>query len=96
MKSSTSKSVNDIIKERNSTHGDFKDNARISQKLKELIVRNGVWDDLSDVQKESLEMICFKLSRIISGKSCEPDHWKDIAGYATLAEQEILDALHKK
>jgi hypothetical protein len=30
-------------------------------------------------------MIALKLSRILSGKPDEQDHWDDIAGYARLA-----------
>jgi hypothetical protein len=33
---------------------------------------------------EALEMICTKIARILSGNPNDPDHWKDIAGYAEL------------
>lgn len=41
---------------------------------------------LSSAQAEALEMIQHKIGRILSGNPNEPDHWRDIAGYATLVE----------
>jgi hypothetical protein len=42
---------------------------------------------MSDVKKESLEMIALKLSRILSGQADYRDHWDDIAGYVRLASK---------
>jgi len=78
-----------LIEERHKTHGSFQTNAEISQRLKRVIGANSAWGKYTDVQKEVLDMICLKLSRIISGRSNEPDHWRDIAGYAVLAAQEL-------
>lgn len=76
----------EILAERKTTHGDFSDNARISQELKATLHCENA--DLTDVQKEVLDMICLKLSRIV----CNPnfkDHWDDIAGYAKLAADRL-------
>lgn len=76
--------MQEILQERNKTHGSFQENAAISQTLKlSLRAREG-WDDLSATHRESIEMICLKLSRIMSGQSSFKDHWDDIAGYAQL------------
>lgn len=92
MKSSTSKPTPEsLIEERYLTHGSFRENAKISQFLKDTIALYSEWDGYTPVQKEALDMICLKLSRIISGKADEPDHWRDIAGYATLVLQELED-----
>ncbi len=72
-----------VLNDRQKTHGDFKDTAKIARKLKAVVFVYG--DDLSPVQNESLDMICTKISRILSGNPNDADHWKDIAGYATLA-----------
>lgn len=77
------------LEERNNTHGDFGINAMISQELKEYFAKYPGWDTLSDVQKESLDMFALKLSRILSGMSNEPDHWRDIAGYAMLVVNDL-------
>lgn len=82
--------ITKTLEERGKTHGDFSDNAKISQELKHAI-RIGVrFTDLSDIQREALDMICHKISRIVSGNPNEPDHWRDIAGYATLVEQRLI------
>lgn len=44
---------------------------------------------LTEVQREAVDLICTKLSRILSGGNSHIDNWHDIAGYATLAEQEL-------
>lgn len=76
-----------LTEERGKTHGDFEDNARISQELKDIfreeMNRSGVV--CNDVLYEALDMIALKLSRILSGQPHFKDHWDDIAGYAHLA-----------
>ena len=77
-------SIQDTLSERAKTHGDFGANAIIVQDLKDRKKVSENWDSLPKCQKESLEMIQHKIGRILSGNSNEPDHWKDISGYATL------------
>lgn len=86
--------VNDILAEREKTHGSFEANARISSVLKDCLRTAAMHNDvtLREVHWEALDMICLKLSRILSGKKNEPDHWDDIAGYATL----VANWLRKK
>lgn len=74
-----------ITTERHNTHGDFEQNARISQMIK-CALRQGIY---SDVQKEVIDMIALKLSRIASGQANHDDHWIDIIGYATLALNDL-------
>jgi len=40
--------------------------------------------------QEALDVICGKIARIIAGDPYHSDHWRDIAGYATLI-QNILE-----
>lgn len=49
----------------------------------------GLYDGLDDDMKEALDMICLKMSRILSGKANTKDHWTDIAGYATLIADRL-------
>lgn len=81
-------SIEKTLTERNSTHGDFAANAKISQGLKRFIYNQEGYSTLTDVQCEALDHICTKISRILSGGQNHKDNWHDIAGYATLAEQE--------
>jgi hypothetical protein len=78
--------LDDILAERNATHGNFAANAQLSQELKRLLCKCTA---LTDVQREALEAIAVKLSRILSGDPNHADHWDDIAGYATLVANEI-------
>lgn len=80
--------VNEILDERQKTHGEFATQAAIAQALKRLLVRYGQ-NKLSDVQAEALGMICHKISRILNGNPDYKDHWADISGYATLVLKEI-------
>lgn len=81
--------ISDTLTARHNTHGDFHQNAVISQEVKELFRRCPGWSTMSMIQREALDVICLKLSRILSGNSNFADHWHDIAGYATLAENEL-------
>ena len=74
-----------ILQERESTHGKFTDNARISQALKIIMLENR--GKRSDAQNEALDMIALKLARILSGKHMEVDNWLDGAGYFKLGQE---------
>lgn len=78
----------DLLSARQSTHGSFSDNARVSQSLKRTFRAELGWELLTDVERESMDMIALKFSRILSGKSLELQHWEDVVGYAKLAEKQ--------
>jgi len=78
-----------ILEQRGKTHGDFSDNARFSQQLKFIVEMSPNWENMSDVQREALHMILHKISRICAGNPDEPDHYADIAGYATLVVERL-------
>lgn len=85
--------VNKILEDRGKTHGDFKHQSELSNMLK-LAVRNypdSKWSYINPYQRESIEMICHKLSRILVGDPNEVDHWDDIAGYATLVANQLRE-----
>lgn len=78
--------TDDILEARGKTHGDFREQFRTSQFLKTALDV----DDISDpVVREGLEMLCLKLSRIGAGDETEIDHYRDIAGYATLIARHL-------
>lgn len=81
--------INETLKERTSTHGCYTDVVKIyniftNAKLTLAKV------ELSNEEKMAYDMIAMKLSRILCGK-IRGDSWHDIAGYATLAEQSIIN-----
>lgn len=81
--------LHETLTQRASTHGDFRANGRIMQHLKQAMRGQASWPDLEPHQREALEMIQHKIGRILCGNPNEADHWRDIAGYATLCQQII-------
>lgn len=75
-----------LLSERQTTHGDFTDNARHGQMLRDAFRSSPRWRDMPDVHREALDQIAGKISRILSGQSRFKDHWADISGYSTLAQ----------
>ena len=77
------------LNERAATHGFFAINSRIAQQLKDLIRNQDSYEKLTYAQRESLDMIMHKVSRILSGDPKFIDSWRDIAGYAQLVVDEL-------
>ena len=78
-----------LITERGSRYGKFKDGAEIMQELKTVMREVDGWNNLTPSQRESLDMIQHKIGRILNGDPTYDDSWKDIAGYATLIVNEL-------
>lgn len=81
--------INDTLRERGALHGDFATNAHIAQGVKTFCANQPGYDNLTEVQREAIDLIATKLARILSGANNAIDNWHDIAGYATLAEMEV-------
>ncbi len=84
--------LEEVLDQRGSTHGDFRDQFAMSQSLKSVFASMCQNVQLTLVQKEVLEMLALKVSRIACGDHMEPDHWLDISGYAKLAATEASEA----
>ncbi len=81
--------MSDLLDEREKTHGAFYNVASMAQELKDAMRRGRNWKVLDDTERETLEMIASKIGRILAGNPHEPDHWRDISGYATLIERAL-------
>ena len=81
--------VEQTIIARASTHGDFLKRATICQDIKVILYSSGNWFQLEADERDALELIAVKISRILSGDPDEPDHWRDLAGYARLVERRL-------
>lgn len=79
-------SIDQVLAERKITHGDFTENAQISQDIKAILRASSGWQNLSPDKKEALEVMVQKQARICTGNANEPDHWRDISGYGKLAQ----------
>lgn len=84
--------IEQTLNERRKTHGDFGRVAKLHVELTECFrtYSTNTWEvDYIEAQMVALDMILHKLARIGSGKVDEIDHWRDIAGYATLVVKEL-------
>ena len=84
-----SKTVTEILEERQSTHGTFSEAAETVQRLKYLMHSAPNWDKLSNAQREALEMVQHKIGRILHGDPYLLDSVRDIVGYAQLVYDEL-------
>ncbi len=81
--------VEAITAERGGQYGDFAEQGVIAQDLKVRMRQCPGWHKLSPHQRESLEMIQHKISRILNGDPNVVDSWADIAGYAHIVAIRI-------
>lgn len=84
--------TNDILNEREQTHGSFREVAGYAQAIKTLMRSSRNWDRLDVVQAQSLEVIADKMARILCGDPSHLDHWDDGAGYFELTARDLRAA----
>jgi hypothetical protein len=89
MNTAIANNIERTLNERGTRYGDFTDHARICQNIKQAMMQEAGWSRLSDVQKQSLEVIADKQARILSGDPNYADNWHDIQGYAKLVEDRL-------
>jgi hypothetical protein len=84
-------SVTEVLKARQGTHGEFRDNSYISRRLRDIILKEIAkrGEVLEPYQEEAIVMSCHKFARIACGNHRLADHWKDISGYAKLASDRL-------
>ena len=82
--------VEDILNERENTHGDFRETARVAQALKRVIIHARQGRQLDSSAAEALDLIATKIARILCGNANEPDHWVDLSGYSMLIARRLL------
>lgn len=78
-----------LLKERGGTHGDFTDNANVAQAIKNALHGGKYWHNLTEIEREALDMIAHKMARAVSAPKYHDDNYKDIAGYATLVVERL-------
>lgn len=81
-------SPTELIADRAATHGDWNTQAATAQALKRVLHDSPNWEMLTCQQREALEMVCVKMSRILNGNPDAQDHWDDLAGYWELGRRE--------
>jgi hypothetical protein len=78
-----------LLDERSQTHGRFRDFSRTTQEIKAALRGGANWRNLNPVQRQALEALADKASRIVNGDAYFFDHWADLAGYVQLAVDDI-------
>ena len=81
--------IDGTLAERGKRYGEFIDQARITQDLKQAMQRAQNWPKLPDDMREALDMIASKIARILNGDPNYVDSWHDIIGYARLIEERL-------
>lgn len=85
------------LAERGPRHGpSYLVQSTVSVGIKQALLNGRNWGALSPDQREALEMVAVKMSRIVSGDPNFPDHWHDIAGYAKLVEDRLAPPAPKR
>lgn len=91
-------SIHDTLAQRGSRYGDFADNARIGDKLLEVMMGDlpdvsTNWGCLDPTKRQGLMLIAQKLARALSpsGDPEYKDNWHDIQGYAKLIEDRCCE-----
>ena len=75
----------ELLAQRQTTHGEFSQNAIYAQELRTLCRSSPRWPQIPPAQREAMDMIATKFSRILSGQADCAEHWEDVEGYARLA-----------
>jgi hypothetical protein len=81
--------MDSVLAERRTTHGDFGDDADLAQGFKNLMRQSRNWDNLRTFQAEALDNMATKIARILSGDPHYPDHWRDLQGFSKLVEERL-------
>ena len=87
--------IEKTLKERKSNYGEFRENADVAQLLKNVMKNGSSWCQTNNIQREALDLIALKISRIVTGNPSYEDNWHDIAGYAKLVENNINEIRNK-
>lgn len=83
--------VDNILEEREAQYGSYSDVARITQGIKDYLLTGKSYENLSNEQKLSLDMIANKMARAVNGDVNYIENFKDIAGYAILVVDSLMN-----
>ena len=78
-----------FLNSRTKTHGNFSDVAKVYDIIKTTLENGKFYHEANATQRTALNMIAYKLARIVSGNPWYGDHWKDVKGYAQLVLEHL-------
>jgi len=76
-----------ILEARGKAYGSYGKISKTAQGLKDQFRSDEDWQYLLPQERESIDMICTKLARLLHGSNDKTDTLNDIAGYAELAKE---------
>lgn len=85
---------NEMLGKREKRYGRFADHAAISTTLKNFLraaLLAAKSNPMCPDQAEALDMICHEIGGIVAGDPRCEDSWRDIAAYATLVADRLLE-----
>lgn len=82
-------SLSGTLQERGARYGTFGENSRIAQDLKDVVRQSTNWESMASDQREAIDMILSKISRLTTGNPDYLDNWHDIGGYSQLIEDRL-------
>lgn len=88
-----SDSLNKTLQERGDKYGLYEEQAAVAQALQYILTP--YFDKLKPDQRDALQMVCCKISRVVVGDPNYIDNWHDIAGYARLVESRLISELNE-
>lgn len=78
--------VRKMLESKQRTHGSPEECAQLTQALMQVMETGANWSFMGAMHRETLHMVAHKAARMLSGDAFEPDHARDIAGYAAILE----------
>jgi hypothetical protein len=85
----TGRGLGALLDNRGKTHGPWLEQAVCAQAFKDLARAQPGWTRLLPMERESIEMVFVKLSRILNGQPHFVDHWDDMAGYPKITADKL-------
>lgn len=82
--------IQSTLEQRGNRYGDFREQARVAQSLKEAARNSAHWDLMPPYVREGLDLILNKISRMVTGDWTYTDNPHDIVGYAKLIEDRLI------
>lgn len=79
--------IDSTLNERGARYGNYSNVAGTTQQLMAIVESGAIYEHLNAEQKTSLFMICNRIAWAVNGDPNYIENWRDIAGYATLAER---------
>lgn len=79
--------ISELLKQREERYGKYSDVAEMTQSLMSIIESGASYERVPDTHKTIFFMIANKIARAVNGDPMYDDNYRDIAGYATLAER---------